>query len=149
MAISPLGRFSVHPVFDLQTWHLLKVLDIAGNKNSPPSQGNARYQQIGAPNSLEMLVLAEFVELRGGFGVDSNDLDLLEQLFAVLKKLLSPQKLLPIAGLQQKLVSSPKHFDDGNNGCGHHKFTDLLDVVGNSSVTRMGPRQGIGIEKVH
>jgi hypothetical protein len=128
---------------------LLKVLEIAGNKNSPPSQSNARYQQVGTPDFLEVLVLAEFVELRGGFGLDSNDLDLSEQLFAALKKLLSPQKLLPIAGLQQKLVSSPKHFDDGNNGCGHLKFTDLLDVLGNSSVTRMGPRQGIGIEKVH
>jgi hypothetical protein len=89
------------------------------------------------PILLRCLVLPEFVELRGGFCVDSHDLDLLKQLFTALKELLSLQQLFTIAGLQQKLMSAPEHFD----GCNHLKFTDLLDALDNASVACMGPGQ--------
>lgn len=84
---------------------------VARHESRRVREGNGRDQQVGAANSLQLLMVPQPVELGSGSGIDGQDGNLTEQLLAADQPGEGPKQLAAIRGLQDEIEASFEYFD--------------------------------------
>lgn len=101
----------VGPVFDLQTWHLAEVPQMARHRRRSMRQGDTGDQEVGSADLLEFFVLAQPVNLGSGSCINGDDRQATNVLFVLFEPTLRPQSLNSIGCLMVGIESALEDLD--------------------------------------